>query len=161
MKVRISSQRGVGSFLIIALLIASPSLTAYLYALLSGGPDPRPLAAPGESFLFGQREGAEAPATPDTVFVDLDWGTKTPVSAERKAVRETLQKAFFARDIETRFVLNEINGSAGVRVTFRIGATTIGPLPYHRIAEGVNAAVASAQMHRNLPRPDSNWFFPD
>jgi len=128
------------TLIVIIALVVMPSAISLSYYHVTKDPTFRPLGITKESLreYFGATEGTEITAV-------VDWNAARAGQVTRADMQTALVNSFQAKGVEVWVVFR--NTSQGTMITYRIGATKIGPYPQNRAAEGISAAVAAYHMN--------------
>lgn len=125
---------------VLIIALALPTFLSLLWHRLSGDPMMRPLGITKEAVQDEEGEGL-------IIYADLQLDPDDPSIPNPAAFRKAVKDGFWAKGLQVtiRPGVSE-NGSV---ITYRIGPSTIGPLPAAQAVKGINAAVAAYRM--NVP----------
>lgn len=125
----------VGLLVGLILAVATPSVLAVGYYLVTGDASIRPLALTREihARVRAWQVGADIRAR-------VEWGLNAPVRLSQEQLRERITEAFAAHGEQVFVILEETNATT-IRVTYEMGRNTFGPLSISQAANGVRPAI--------------------
>ncbi|WP_139231431.1 hypothetical protein [Aliiroseovarius crassostreae] len=124
---------------VLILVLVLPTFMSLLWHRLSGDPMMRPLGLTKEA-LQDEGEGL-------IIYADLQLDPDDPSIPNPAAFRKAVQDGFLAKGVQVT-IRPGVSDNGSV-ITYRIGPSTIGPLPAVQAVKGINAAVAAYRM--NVP----------
>ncbi len=131
----------VRTLAVLIIALALPSFLSLLWHRLSGDPMMRPLGITQEALVeSGDYDGL-------VIYADLAWDPKDRTVPDQESFARALKDGFWAKGMKVAIRPKPATG--GSRVTYRIGPSTIGPMPAYDAVKGINAAVAAYRM--NVP----------
>ena len=132
-------QRGILTIFLLISLITLPTMMSLTYYQITKDPNIRPLGITRESLrAYGEAGGIG-------IVANVAWDPGRSGRVTRDDMETALTNAFRGRGMEVWVIFED--SRAGTHVTYNIGASSIGPYPQSRAAEGISAAVAAYRMH--------------
>ncbi len=140
-----SKQRGIATFIVIFMLVVAPTVISLGWYRVTGNPLLRPLGITQSKLraYFGTGEWYE-------IIAEVEWDDSRSGKVTRADMERALHNAFYVKGVDVRVVFHK--GTRGTRIVYRVGASSIGPYPQSRAAEGISAAVEAYRM--NVPVTD-------
>ncbi len=132
-------QRSVTHLIMVIVTVVMPSAVALVWYYFSQDPTVRPLGITQESLRAFNGEMRIYEIVAEVAGAGRG-GTPTAQQIERE-----LTGVFHSKGVAVRVNFLDSN-IAGTRITYRIGPSTIGPYPYARAVEGINAAIEAYRM---------------
>jgi hypothetical protein len=129
----------LSKFSLVAVLLATPATLSLSLYHITKDPSYRPLAAPSELAYSGKgRLNVLAPSDAD-ILVRVAWPNDAPSDSNEIAIfANTIHSALGARGISAYIELYEATDTLGA-ITFRVGASRIGPMTLNRAYQGISA----------------------
>lgn len=123
---------------IIAVVI-TPTVSMLSYYAWTGDPSLRPLAASIErmrGYLVGR----------DDILIEVNWGAEARSTAPRKQVAKMLRSAFLSKGIDAYVVIHDRPDRRDIQVSYRVGASTFGPMQLRDTPRAVQSVVDAYRM---------------
>ena len=143
------SRRNLGYLVLIVAAVTMPSALSLSWYAITKNPALRPLGITRESLRsyaaavggFGEVE----------IVAQVEWAPPHTGGFTAKGLETALINSFASKGMEARVVFYP--GKDKTQVTYRVGTSTIGPIPVSRASEGVQAAVEAFRMY---PAPQAD-----
>lgn len=137
-------KRGMATLVAIILLVVTPTAISLLWYWLTGNPLIRPLGITQEKIQAYEGGGKAL-----EIIAVVEWDQARAGTLSQDELGTVLSQAFRSKGLKVRLMYRP--SDTGIRVTYKVGPSVIGPFSQGRAAEGVGAAVDAYRMLARSP----------
>jgi len=132
-------RRSYAYLMLIVIVVVAPTAASLGWYQMSKDPHLRPLGITQQAIRAYENggEGLEIVAL-------VDLANENVGGPSHEALAATLRRSFSAKGMDVRIVFRDSGG--GLRITYLVGRSVVGPFPASRASEGIAAAVAAFRM---------------
>ncbi len=139
-------KRGLVTLIAIILFVVAPTAASLISYKITGNPLFRPLGITQAKIqaYAGFGGGVE-------ILAIVAWDPSHSGQITRADMTRALTRSFRVKGVSVRVVYRP--SSSGTWISYKVGASAIGPYPQERAAEGIGAAVEAYRMLVPLDQP--------